>query len=211
MTILVQQLRTLAERATPGPWELQTSNSWRRIGTAGGRFADGDVLAPTSHRGDNHPDLAARQEDLDFIVAANPAAILVLLDKVEQLEKSLRLVQTHAGTAYNRGRQAGIAGQERTAREAIAAMDLARDQMMDENERFTDLLEKAEQECDQLKAENAELRQDKARLDRGYIMTGVPGVNACEHRGVDLRAAIDRVTQLDEQRAQRQAMTKEQP
>jgi len=63
----------------------------------------------------------------------------------------------------------------------------------------------------QLKAENAELRQDKARLDRGYIMTGVPGVNACEHRGVDLRAAIDQVTQLDEQRAQRQAMTKEQP
>lgn len=42
-------------------------------------------------------------------------------------------------------------------------MDLARDQMMDENERFTDLLEKAEQERDQLKAENAELRRDAER------------------------------------------------
>lgn len=94
-----------------------------------------------------------------FTELANPAAILSLLDKVEQLEKSLKLVQTHAGTAYNRGRQAGIADQERTAREAIAAMDLARDQMMDENERFTDLLEKAEQERDQLKAENAQLRR----------------------------------------------------
>nr|WP_288355948.1 ead/Ea22-like family protein [uncultured Pseudomonas sp.] len=174
MTILVQQLRERASRATPGPWELQTSNSWRRIGTTGGRFADGDVLAPTTHRGDNHPDLAARQEDLDFIVAANPAAILVLLDKVEQLEKSLRLVQTHAGTAYNRGRQAGIADQERTAREAIAAMDLARDQMMDENERFTDLLEKAEQERDRLKAENAEL---KAQVGKsvGPLTLGIRG------------------------------------
>lgn len=86
MTILVQQLRERASRATPGPWELQTSNSWRRIGTAGGRFADGDVLAPTTHRGDNHPDLAARQEDLDFIVAADPATVLALLDELDQLK-----------------------------------------------------------------------------------------------------------------------------
>ncbi|EHK72346.1 hypothetical protein PPL19_05385 [Pseudomonas psychrotolerans L19] len=148
---------------------------------------------------------------MTILVQQLRAEIEQLQAKIVQLEKSLKLVQSHATTAYNRGRQAGIAGQERTAREAIAAMDLARDQMMDENERFTDLLEKAEQERDQLKAESAELRQDKARLDRGYIMTGVPGVNACVHRGVDLRAAIDRVTQLDEQRAQRQAMTKEQP
>ncbi|WP_338544937.1 ead/Ea22-like family protein [Pseudomonas benzopyrenica] len=83
MTILVQQLRERASRATPGPWELQASNSWRRIGTAGGRFADGDVLAPTTHRGDNHPDLAARQEDLDFIVAADPATVLALLDELD--------------------------------------------------------------------------------------------------------------------------------
>ncbi|ALZ84477.1 hypothetical protein APT59_09780 [Pseudomonas oryzihabitans] len=83
-------------------------------------------------------------------------------------------------------------------------------------ERFTELANPAAvlallDEIDQLTAESAQLRKDKDRLDRGYIMTGVPGVNACEHRGMDLRAAIDRVTQLDEQRAQRQAMTKEQP
>lgn len=81
-----KQLRNLAKRATPGPWELQTSNSWRRIGTTGGRFADGDVLAPTTHRGDNHPDLAARQEDLEFIVAANPAAVLAMLDEIDRLK-----------------------------------------------------------------------------------------------------------------------------
>lgn len=82
-------LLSLCANATPGPWELQTSNSWRRIGTAGGRFADGNVLAPTTHRGDNHPDLAARQEDLDFIVAANPAVVRALLDEVGGLEADL--------------------------------------------------------------------------------------------------------------------------
>lgn len=92
-----------------------------------------------------------------FTELANPTTVLALLNQVEQLEKSLKLVQSHAHTAYTRGRQAGLADQERTARDAIAAMNLARDQMMDENERFTDLLEKAEQERDQLKAENAEL------------------------------------------------------
>lgn len=99
-----KQLRNLAERATPGPWELQTSNSWRRIGTTGGRFADGDVLAPTTHRGDNHPDLAARQEDLEFIVAANPSAVLAMLDEIDRikadnaaLEKRLCICQECGG------------------------------------------------------------------------------------------------------------------
>ena len=84
-----QHLRALAERATPGPWELQTSNSWRRIGTAGGRFVDGDILSPTTHRGDNHPDLAARQEDLDFIVAADPSTVMALLDEIQRLQREL--------------------------------------------------------------------------------------------------------------------------
>lgn len=56
-----------------------------------------------------------------------------------------------------------------------------------------------------LQAENAALREDKARLDRGYIMTGVPSGSGCEHRGLDLRASIDRVTELDRIRAQRAA------
>ncbi len=60
-------------------------------------------------------------------------------------------------------------------------------------------------EIRRLQAENAALREDKARLDRGYILTGVPGGSACEHRGLDLRASIDRVTELDTIRAQRAA------
>lgn len=84
--------------------------------------------------------------------------------EIERLEKSLKLVQSHAHTAYTRGRQAGIADQEHTAREAMVAMNLARDQMLDENERFTDLLEKAEQERDQLKAENAAFEEGCRKL-----------------------------------------------
>lgn len=61
------------------------------------------------------------------------------------------------------------------------------------------------EEVHRLQAENAALREDKARLDRGYIMTGVPGGSGCEHRGLDLRASIDRVTELDGIRAQRAA------
>lgn len=94
--------------------------------------------------------------------------------EIARLEKSLKLVQSHANTAYTRGRQAGIADQAHTSREAMVAMNLARNQMMDENERFTDLLEKAEQERDQLKAENADLRA-KARKEVGPLTLGLRG------------------------------------
>ena len=162
MTILVQQLRERALKATPGPWQHE------RLGIIQGgpmqTYVNGAAMPQlfTSH-GADFMEPGDYLANADFVAAANPAAVLALLDQVEQLEKSLKLVQSHAHTAYTRGRQAGIADQERTAREAIAAMDLARDQMMDENERFTDLLEKAEQERDQLKAENAELRRDAER------------------------------------------------
>lgn len=96
---------------------------------------------------------------MTILVQQLRAEIEQLQTEIVQLGKSLKLVQSHANTAYSRGRQAGIADQEHTVREAMVAMNLARDQMMDENERFTDLLEKAEQGRDQLKAENAELRR----------------------------------------------------
>lgn len=46
-------LRELLAKATPGPWELATSCSWRRIVTTHGRA----VIVPTIQRSDNHPDL----------------------------------------------------------------------------------------------------------------------------------------------------------
>lgn len=67
-------------------WQLQTSNSFRRIGTS---YGDGDVLCGTKHPRDGHPDLLAHPAVLDFIVAAQPRAAIQLLDHVDALERTL--------------------------------------------------------------------------------------------------------------------------
>ena len=67
-------------------WQLQTSNSFRRIGTS---YGDGDVLCGTKHPRDGHPDLLAHPAVLDFIVAAQPRAAVQLLDHVDALERTL--------------------------------------------------------------------------------------------------------------------------
>ena len=91
-----QQLREAATHAShgrfvfvsdadPGPWKLQTSNSFRRIGTRG----DGDVLCAVTHRSDGHPDLQAPPGVLDYIVAAQPLVVLDLLDQLDAAEQLL--------------------------------------------------------------------------------------------------------------------------
>ncbi|MBX5689011.1 ead/Ea22-like family protein [Pseudomonas aeruginosa] len=77
------ELRRLAKAATPGPWRVQTGCSWRRIGTDHG---DGDVLRPCTHPHDGWPDIAAPVENLEYIAAANPKAILALLDEIDRLK-----------------------------------------------------------------------------------------------------------------------------
>ena len=67
----------------PGDWELQTSNSHRRIGAHG----DGDVLCAVTQRSDNHPDLHAAPDVLKYIVAAQPSVVLALLDQLDAAEK----------------------------------------------------------------------------------------------------------------------------
>jgi hypothetical protein len=83
-----------AQRATPprssvarvlSRWELQTSNSFRRIGCHG----DGDVLCGTKHPYDGHPDLLSPSGVLDYIVAAQPRVVIQLLDDVDALEDKL--------------------------------------------------------------------------------------------------------------------------
>jgi hypothetical protein len=76
--------RTAVEGATCR-WELQTSNSFRRIGARG----DGDVLCGTTHPIDGHPDLLAAPGVLDYIVAAQPPVVVALLDDIDALEAKL--------------------------------------------------------------------------------------------------------------------------
>lgn len=68
-------------------WEVQTSNSFRRIGGHG--HGDGDVLCGTKHPIDGHPDLLAPSGVLDYIVAAQPRVVLELLDYIDALENRL--------------------------------------------------------------------------------------------------------------------------
>ncbi|MBX8970806.1 MULTISPECIES: ead/Ea22-like family protein [Citrobacter] len=80
MTALNKQaLRQLATRATPGPWEEENGEVWiMRNGTAN------SIL--TSICGDD----TSGQQDFDnarFIAAANPAAVLTLLDELEAAQK----------------------------------------------------------------------------------------------------------------------------
>jgi len=76
------EIDTLLLEASPEPWQLQTSCSWRRIGRKyGGR--DGDVLRPTYDR-DGHPNLNSSPGNLALIEAA-PTVIRELRDEVDRL------------------------------------------------------------------------------------------------------------------------------
>jgi hypothetical protein len=69
----------------PGDWELQTSNSHRRIGAHG----DGDVICAVTQRSDNHPDLHAAPDVLKYVVAAQPSVVLALFDQLDVAEQLL--------------------------------------------------------------------------------------------------------------------------
>lgn len=83
MTALNKQaLRQLAEKATPGPWEMEHENIWFR-----------DTEGYTKHlmyayQGDDVDD----QQDYDntaYIAAFNPKVVLALLDELEAAEKRI--------------------------------------------------------------------------------------------------------------------------
>lgn len=67
-------------------WQLQTSNSFRRIGQRG----DGDVLCATKHPIDGHPDLFAAPGVLEYVVAAQPRVVAALLDDLDAAADELR-------------------------------------------------------------------------------------------------------------------------
>lgn len=81
------QDRVVGYRAYAG-WILQTSNSFRRIG----QYGDGDVLCAVTQRSDGHPDLHGAPGVLDYIVAAQPTAVLDLLDQLDAAESLCRKV-----------------------------------------------------------------------------------------------------------------------
>ncbi|MGC0155795.1 ead/Ea22-like family protein [Chromobacterium vaccinii] len=94
-------LRAAAAAAKPGPWEYQTSNGWRRVGTTAARpgRADGDVVAHG----------AASPANLEFIAAANPAVVLALLDHIDAQAAELERAHEARREAQRREQMANAA------------------------------------------------------------------------------------------------------
>ena len=87
-------LRELLAKATPGPWELATSCSWRRIVTTHGRA----VIVPTIQRSDNHPDLDCGTDYVNAELAvAAVNALPELLAEVERLRAEIVALRRDRG------------------------------------------------------------------------------------------------------------------
>ena len=101
--ITIDQRNKLREAANalPGalwlPWSVQTSNSFRRIGTDRG---DGNVLCAVTQRSDGHPDLHAPSGILDYIVAAHPRVVIDLLDDLEEIQRALKRLRHDLATCH---------------------------------------------------------------------------------------------------------------
>jgi hypothetical protein len=93
-TDLSEKLHELALSITRGdlrrPWSVQTSNSFRRIGTDRG---DGDVLCAVTQPADGQPDLHAAPDVLNYIVAAHPFAILQLIRERDSARHALHFLR----------------------------------------------------------------------------------------------------------------------
>lgn len=108
-----EKLRELALSVTRGnlrrPWSVQTSNSFRRIGTDRG---DGDVLCAVTQRADGHPDLHAAPDVLDYIVAAHPFVILQMIQERDSARHALYFLRHKIASSdwvfQEAGKMAGI-------------------------------------------------------------------------------------------------------
>lgn len=79
----ITELRKLAEKATPGAWELSKSNNGTGVVSNDGRLF---VEAYLGYSGEP-------VSDLEYIAAVNPKTVLELLDRLERAEAELALLQ----------------------------------------------------------------------------------------------------------------------
>lgn len=113
----LDKLRATVEAMTAAPWELWTSNSFRRITGPSGR--DGGVLSGTVQRHDGQPDLAATPVDLSGIVALrNAAPALFAIVEAAQRYMAANDRQDVSGDAYIQISDACLA-----LREAISSLE----------------------------------------------------------------------------------------
>lgn len=99
----LEELRRLAEQATPGPW------AWSGRGNGYIR-ADKQTVADMRYRNG--------AKDAPYIAAANPATILSLLDQIEELRELLARSRNLGGEASDR-----VAALEEGLRVMVAACE----------------------------------------------------------------------------------------
>ncbi|EDY2187973.1 ead/Ea22-like family protein [Salmonella enterica subsp. enterica] len=90
MTIDKQALRKAAEKATPGPWEMEQENIW---------FTDAGGYTKHLMYAQQGDDVDDKQDHYNtaFIAAANPATVLMLLDELEAAEKRIAELESKNG------------------------------------------------------------------------------------------------------------------
>lgn len=80
-----QQLKELAQRATPWPWKWFTSNSHNRLSSVpSGK--DGDVISAFKAV-DGVSCVSVSRADMAFIEASHPGTVLELIDRIEAAER----------------------------------------------------------------------------------------------------------------------------
>lgn len=89
MTIDIQELKKMAQKATQGKWEWWTSNSKLRLtgGTARDR-KDGNVLDAYDFT------ISCSLENQRFIESCNPEKVLALIERIENLETTVKFFET---------------------------------------------------------------------------------------------------------------------
>lgn len=96
----IKHLKELANLATPWPWKWFTSNSHNRLSSvASGK--DGDVISAFK-AADGVPCVSVSREDMGFIEAAHPGAVIDLINGLEAAERErdeLRLEIARIGGA----------------------------------------------------------------------------------------------------------------
>jgi hypothetical protein len=78
----IKRLRELAERATPGPWELDGKGLWAHPKGAGWAC----VVVP-NYEYETGVTLKYEDRDADYIAAASPDVVTALLDELERLRE----------------------------------------------------------------------------------------------------------------------------
>ncbi|EBP3237500.1 ead/Ea22-like family protein [Salmonella enterica] len=120
MTIDKQALREAAEKATPGPWEMEQENIW---------FTDEEGCTKHLAYVQQGDDVDDKQDHYNtaFIAAANPATMLALLDENIQLQREKDAIEAVALALRDDMRQAReqLAAAERRIAELEAKLETA--------------------------------------------------------------------------------------